>query len=192
MAQRSQESFQLFEEPSLCVTYAILVATADIILCQHGISHNDPVAAALCNASTIVADYLKMNEETSDFYGISQIMRNILKRNLTGDRYMLVNLQSEDYDVSNQNPPLYYDDTFVYPTRKQMQEWLQEGQVKTPLSRILNALYLEGNLDCYDMKKATYFKKISVTQASGVTERINCAAIRRALFEEPGTLPLLP
>jgi len=105
---------------------------------------------------------------------------------------MLVDLQSENYDIESASSPLYYDEENIYITRQQLQELTKEAKVDIPISRILNSLLQSGYLSRYNLKKPTYCKKIDVTLPYGVSKRISAAAISRKLIESDGDLPLLP
>ena len=53
---------------------------------------------------------------------------------------MLVDLQSENYDIESASSPMYYDEENIYLTRQQLQELMEEAKVNIPISRILNSL----------------------------------------------------
>ena len=191
---RLQESTKFFETLSLQRAYAALAATADMMrsLLPQKIIGGDSVASALENAPATIKDFLFINENDHDFPGMCLMLRKALRQSIERGQYMLVDLQSENYDIESTSSPLYYDEENIYITRQQLQELTKEAKVDIPISRILNSLLQSGYLSRYNLKKPTYCKKIDVTLPYGVSKRISAAAISRKLIESDGDLPLLP
>lgn len=191
---RLKESTEFLETLSFQRAYAALTTTADMMrsLLPQKIIGGDRVASALKNAPAIIKEFLFVNENYHDFSGMSLILRKALRQSIEREQYMLVDLQSENYDIENSSPPMYYDEKNIYLTRQQLQELMEAAAVNIPISRILNSLLQSGYLSCYNLKKPTYYRKIDVTLSCGIRKRINAAAISRKLVEFDGDLPLLP
>lgn len=191
---RLKESTEFLETLSLQRAYAALAATADIMrsLLPPQIIGGNRVASALKNAPAIIKEFLFVNENYREFSGMSLILRKALRQSIEREQYMLVDLQSENYDIENSSLPIYYDEKNIYLTRQQLQELTKEAKINIPISRILNSLLQSGYLSCYNLNKPTYYRKIDVTLPCGIQERINVAAISRKLIESDGDLPLLP
>lgn len=153
---RLKESTEFLETLSFQRAYAALTTTADMMrsLLPQKIIGGDRVAPALKNAPAIIKEFLFVNENYHDFSGMSLILRKALRQSLEREQYMLVDLQSENYDIENSCPPMYYDKENIYLTR-QLQELMEAAAVNIPISRILNSLLQSGYLSCYNLKKPT-------------------------------------
>lgn len=128
---RLKESTEFLETLSLQRAYAALTTTADMMrsLLPQKIIGGDRVAPALKNAPAIIKEFLFVNENYHDFSGMSLILRKALRQSIEREQYMLVDLQSENYDIENSSPPMYYDEKNIYLTRQQLQELMEAAAV---------------------------------------------------------------
>ena len=133
---RLKESTEFLETLSFQRAYAALTTTADMMrsLLPQKIIGGDRVASALKNAPAIIKEFLFVNENYHDFSGMSLILRKALRQSIEREQYMLVDLQSENYDIENSSPPMYYDEKNIYLTRQQLQELMEAAAVNIPIS----------------------------------------------------------